>query len=104
MPACSRHLPDRVSPEPQDHHAYRPDVALRLYGLVADLALRQQRAPALRPEGCALGIELLPRPAAADRGRLSRRQHPFEIAIAALSAAAALFRRRQRSVGEIRYQ
>ena len=41
---AARDLPDRVPRQPQDHHAYRPEAALRLHGLVADLALRQQRA------------------------------------------------------------
>ena len=98
------YLPDRVSPESKDHHPYRPGIALRVYGLVADLALRQQRAPAVWRQGCTLGFELLHRPSATDRGRLSRRQHAFEIAVAALSTAIALFRYGQGSAGEVRHQ
>ena len=101
---AARHLPDRVPPEPEDHHPYRPEIALRLHGLVADLALRQQRASALRRQGCALGVELLHRPPATDRGRLSRRQQPLEIADAALPAVAALFRRGQGPAGQVRHQ
>ena len=61
-------VPDDLPAEPEDHHALRAEAALRLHGLVADLALRQQRAPALRRQGRALGAQLLHRPAA-DRGR-----------------------------------
>src|SRR5436190_2770808 len=77
---AARHLPDDLPPEPEGDHLYRPEIALWLYGLVAYLALRQQRARSIRRQGRALGLELLYRPRAIDRGRVSRRQHSIEIA------------------------
>src|SRR2546430_3352240 len=35
------HLPDRLQGEPEDHHPHRPEAAVRLPGLVADLADRK---------------------------------------------------------------
>src|SRR5205085_5745232 len=88
---AARHLPDRVSRQRQGDDAYRPEAALRLHGLVADLALRQQRAPALQRPRCALGPQLLHRSPATGRGWLSRRVERVEIAAAALSPLAPYF-------------
>src|SRR5215469_8895467 len=98
------YLSDSIPPEFEGHHLHRPEIALRLHGLVADLALRQQRARTLQRQGRALGAQLLYRPPAVDRGRLSRRQYRFEITDAAVSAAAALFRRGKGFADQIRYQ
>ena len=48
-------IPDRVPRQSEDHHAHRPEGAVRLRRLVADLALSQQRGEAVRRQGRALG-------------------------------------------------
>ena len=55
-------VPDAVPRQSEDHHAYRPEAALWLRRLVADLALRQQRGQAVRRQGRALGGVALRRP------------------------------------------
>ena len=80
-------FPTRVPRQPEDHHAHRPEAAVRLRRLVADLALRQQRGEAVRRQGRALGAVALHRPAAVDRGRLSR------CLAGVVAADAALIRR-----------
>ena len=87
-------LPDDLPPEPEDHHALRAEAALRLHGLVADLALRQQRAPAVRRQGRALGDQLLHRPAADRRRRLPGGVARVALAAARVPGAQALHRRR----------
>ena len=71
---AARDVPDHLPAERQDHHPCRPQAALRLCRLVADLALRQQRGEAVRRPRHPLGAQLLHRPHATDRRGLFRRQ------------------------------
>ena len=88
------HLPDDVQGQPQDHHPFRPEAPVRLYGLVADFPVRQQRAAPVQRQGRALGAELLHRPAADRRRGLCRGLANRRAPDAGISAAAPLLRRR----------
>src|SRR5712671_2943574 len=46
---AARDVPDLVPRQRQDHHPHRPEAALRLHRLVADLTVRQQRASTVAP-------------------------------------------------------
>ena len=81
------------------HTVQRP--ALRLRRLVADLALRQQRARALQRCRRSLGAQLLHRSRSGHRGGARRRRQHVAVAAAELSGSAALRRVDLRSAREV---
>ena len=75
----------------------RPEAAVRLRGLVADLALRQQHQGPVRRQGRALGRQLLHRPPEARRRRLGRRKLDLAAAVPELPGPQARTSTRSRT-------